>query len=276
MVADERLFGEEMAKEMVALRDMILGPRDMRTADKPYRDQATGDLVGGTAYERFGVEGARDGGRAYNEAITCQQQTGIVAPGVNVKSAGEETEHDELRQRLVHLCTEAGMVGAKCIADCDELKTYRETIGAPIIGHESNCMFDSIQMNISRATAEDEGKKTALQRIEVSDKANEEDETSSGSEFNPSSSNEDSDNVDTQLMKGRKQQRLLFNDDLGSSSQDCDSLYAPDPTTADVPSPVLRCSQLYKFDVVNSEAEALATAWKTCPTEVVALDLSDP
>ncbi len=50
------------------------------------------------------------------------------------------------------------MVGVRCIADCEELKTYREAIGAPIIGHESNCMFDSIQMNISRATAEDEGK----------------------------------------------------------------------------------------------------------------------
>ncbi len=68
-------------REMLALQQELLGDPNQRTWEKPYIDPGSGRLVGGTAFERTGIQGAGDGGRTYNIGLTVQSKKGLWAPG---------------------------------------------------------------------------------------------------------------------------------------------------------------------------------------------------
>ncbi|TFY51947.1 hypothetical protein EVG20_g10771 [Dentipellis fragilis] len=160
LVGDRRLWTAEQIAALVALREDILGPREFRTAEKPSRDPQTGLLAGGTAYERTGVLSGKDRGRAYNVGQMKQAQRGVIAPSSNVKAVHDPTpqqkDKDALQSRLIHISTEVAMQSLQYVTDCEEIRNYRDVVCAPIIGHESNCMFDSLQVNVSPATCEDD------------------------------------------------------------------------------------------------------------------------
>ncbi|KAA1479704.1 hypothetical protein DENSPDRAFT_898846 [Dentipellis sp. KUC8613] len=149
LVGDHRrMWTARQLEALLSLRDSILGPRELRTADKPHKDPQTGQLVGGTAFERTGVLGGKDRGRAYNVGQMKQAQRGVMAPSSNVKAVHhptpQQTAKDAIQSEMVHLCTEIAM------------QSLQDVVCAPVIGHESNCMFDSLQVNISPATSEND------------------------------------------------------------------------------------------------------------------------
>lgn len=90
-----------MIDNMDRARDAMLGPEELRTADKPV-EVTKGVFTGGTAFERDNRAKPLEAGiRCYTQALSLEKQNSIVAPCAASKLMGDVDPHLVTRRQVI-------------------------------------------------------------------------------------------------------------------------------------------------------------------------------
>ena len=159
---------------------MYLGLRDARTQSKPQGED--GQVVGGIAFERTGVQPIRENTRAYSISTSYEKPTSIVAPCKNAKYYGEVTDRLQLCSDMVFVSF--SMIVTYCIVVVlmrdakaptelmsetldflppnvtDPIKMQADMMNILTIGSDKNYVWHLMQVNVSPAKAFGEGSYT--------------------------------------------------------------------------------------------------------------------
>jgi hypothetical protein len=163
-------------REMEAVRDQILGPKDQVTEEKAHRDKLTGGYHGGIAFERSDrAKCINHAPRCYPLSTTWQMQKNMDAPAVSNKVFQSEPRdsHEDLRRNLLQAsrCSYVFLsqteVLCQVVAICsveglkhgpayllDLVGKQSDMMNLPRVGHDSNRYFANMQLNVAPVLSE--------------------------------------------------------------------------------------------------------------------------
>lgn len=101
-------YSNGMARELqIRLQHVVeklLGPKKKRTNERPTKNADTGELTGGSHFERYpDVAPVEDNVRAYTLGPTHQRMPNIIAPAASAKSGPTLDEHMEIHRDAVNV-----------------------------------------------------------------------------------------------------------------------------------------------------------------------------
>ncbi|KAI0054200.1 hypothetical protein BV25DRAFT_1922948 [Artomyces pyxidatus] len=155
--------GRELVGNFRASRDGMLGPSNARGRERPSMNAETGQLEGGTAFERSGNAHPVQNSRAYTIGLSYEKPTQILAPAVGNKSSPRLPLNSGLRMRQNVMKSSMGLAmhGCEWLPQeyRDRMEEQAELVNAPNLGIDRNPCFFTAQVNLSPAVSAADGSK---------------------------------------------------------------------------------------------------------------------
>ncbi|KAG6848987.1 hypothetical protein H0H93_012214 [Arthromyces matolae] len=159
------LPNDPLVPQIMALNQDILGPAHLRTPNAP---QKVGqEFLGGTKFERSGVEPVKPGTRCYTLGPTHQHPRNLTSPtsAGKVESDGTISDDVKLRQKIIKTVAGAATKVMNKVMPTklqDQFQHHAEIMNAPRLGNIDNVYFSAMQMNIAPVSSSTNSENASL------------------------------------------------------------------------------------------------------------------
>lgn len=182
--------GQRRVDNFVDTRDHMLGPQSTRGPARPSLNRGTGQLEGGTAFERSGNAHPVASSRAYTIGLSYEKPTQLLAPAVGNKGSPSVEDGGGLRLRnevmkvRLHLflytsphstnlnqaAMDLALHGCHVLPQeyRDRMEEQASLVNAPRMGTDDNACFFTAQVNLSNAVSADDGMHASASHIVLS------------------------------------------------------------------------------------------------------------
>ncbi|KAG6903766.1 hypothetical protein DXG01_015067, partial [Tephrocybe rancida] len=152
-VCGKEILTAHMAVQMMHARDNALGPRHLRTREKPKLNEK-GEKTGGVAFERCEHAKALNDTRCHTLAFSYEGPKKLVAPAAPGKMRGPELNATQVMRR--DLLTAVVPIAMAAMNETvpsvyKALKSHAELANTPRMGTDDNFAYATAQLNIAPA-----------------------------------------------------------------------------------------------------------------------------